>query len=98
REPCDILTYSYEGQMVYTEVASSHEEAIDKALVVFPALKSVPREQISFAVRAKVSSVPGGSVTLVRIAPSADAWPRVVRGLIRFEVIEIHLLNPDPAP
>ncbi|KAI0311353.1 hypothetical protein OF83DRAFT_767614 [Amylostereum chailletii] len=102
RAPCDVVTLNHKGVMVYTDVADTYEGAIDKAVLAYDDLRNVPRERVTFSVRAKVNHNACHQVIPVRIAPTTETWTRVVRGLIRFEVVEVHVLDakgqPEVAP
>jgi len=90
--PADILTYRYQNRMVYVTPPKTYEEALDFAQKVFPELKDVDRESISFQMRAHT----GTAEHPARIAPMA--WQQILGILTRFEILEIQVRDADPPP
>ncbi|THH13379.1 hypothetical protein EW146_g6831 [Bondarzewia mesenterica] len=87
--PADILTYYYNDKMVYVTPAETYEGALDYAQDVFPELKSVDRNHISFEIRV----LAGNRRQAVRIGPMA--WQQVLTTLARYEVIDIRVTAPQ---
>ncbi|KAI0686776.1 hypothetical protein C8T65DRAFT_676771 [Cerioporus squamosus] len=85
----DLLTYRYNGHMVYVTPATSYEEGVEFAQSVFPELASLEPERISICVNGSVQR----QRTLIRIGPMA--WTSVVLSLARYEVLEVVVKNPD---
>ncbi|RPD53337.1 hypothetical protein L226DRAFT_473347 [Lentinus tigrinus ALCF2SS1-7] len=85
----DLLTYRYNGHMVYVTPAKSYEQGIEFAQSVFPELASIEPEHISICVNGCVQR----QRTLIRIGPMA--WASVVPTLARYEVLEVIIKNPE---
>ncbi|EIM85091.1 uncharacterized protein STEHIDRAFT_28260, partial [Stereum hirsutum FP-91666 SS1] len=81
--PADIITYSYNKQMVYVTPGETYDQALDFAQEVYPELRTCPRECIHF----KISVSVNGSRQKVRIG--SRAWGKVLANLTRYEVVEI---------
>ncbi|KAI0058414.1 hypothetical protein BV25DRAFT_1234528 [Artomyces pyxidatus] len=95
----DVLTYSYENQLVYVVAAKTYDEGIDYAVELFPALKGVDRELISFEACIPIEK---GKSKPARIGPMA--WLRVVATLKRGDTLTIRVhpraaasRSPSPA-
>ncbi|RDX41398.1 hypothetical protein K466DRAFT_500476 [Polyporus arcularius HHB13444] len=85
----DLLTYRYNGHMVYVTPAKSYEQGVEFAQSVFPELASLEPDRISICVNASVQR----KRTLIYIGPMA--WTSVIQGLARYEVLEVVVKNPD---
>ncbi|TFK51128.1 hypothetical protein OE88DRAFT_1808611 [Heliocybe sulcata] len=82
--PPDIVTYRYEGEMVYVPPAQNHQDAIRLARSEFgEPLRHVFDRQISFS----VNSVVHHETRSVRISPLS--WPTVMSTLSRYEIIDV---------
>ena len=68
------------------------QKALDFAQTVYPELQLVDRSLISFNVRVVTDSM------MSNIQIGSMAWTQVVSNLIRFEVIDIRVAKPLPAP
>ncbi|EIW54557.1 uncharacterized protein TRAVEDRAFT_23578 [Trametes versicolor FP-101664 SS1] len=84
----DVLTYRYNGTMVYVTPAATYEEGIRFARQVFPELAAVAPEHILISVNGIVNK----QRQLIRIGPMA--WKTVVFSRARFEVLDVTL---DPS-
>ncbi|KAI0665695.1 hypothetical protein C8Q78DRAFT_985997 [Trametes maxima] len=84
----DILTYRYDGAMVYVTPAATYEEGVQFAQRVFPELASVDPARIVISVNGIVNQ----KRQLIRIG--AMAWKTVVFSRARFEVLDI-TLDPE---
>ncbi|EJD08445.1 uncharacterized protein FOMMEDRAFT_16806 [Fomitiporia mediterranea MF3/22] len=92
KTPAELVTYRLDQDMVYVQPAHNFEEALNYAQSVFPQLCDVPRSRIAFAVNVRVNGV----LRTVRIAPMA--WPRVLRSLATYEIIDISILPCASSP
>ncbi|KAI0759969.1 hypothetical protein BD413DRAFT_487045 [Trametes elegans] len=81
--PPDILTYRYNGNMVYVTPGATHAEGVKFAQQVFPELAAVEPARIAISVNGLVN----GQRQLVRISPMA--WPTVVFSRARYEVLDV---------
>jgi len=88
--PAELVTYRYEGEMVYVNPGSDYDEAITCALENFSSLEAAPRDHIAFFVKVRV----GGALRSVRI--SRNAWSKVLTSLSTYEIIDISVL-PRPS-
>jgi len=68
------------------------QKAIEYAQAVFPELKEVSPDRISFEVRVRAN----GGKGVVRIGPMA--WLQVIQTLSRYEIIDIRVENFVPPP
>ncbi|EJD04530.1 uncharacterized protein FOMMEDRAFT_34406, partial [Fomitiporia mediterranea MF3/22] len=84
--PAEILTYRFDSEMVYVAPTRDFEEALNYAQSAFPRLPNVPRSRIALSVNVRVN----GILQSVRIAPMA--WPRVIRSLATYEIVDISVL------
>ncbi|KII95751.1 hypothetical protein PLICRDRAFT_34694 [Plicaturopsis crispa FD-325 SS-3] len=86
----DIVTYRFNDELVYVTPARDYNDAIEFARKVFPAgLRGVPRDRIALTVNVTMKGVNQP----VRI--SQMAWPSVAERLLRYEVINIAITEPD---
>ncbi|KAI0827845.1 hypothetical protein BC628DRAFT_1317341 [Trametes gibbosa] len=81
----DVLTYRYNGNMVYVTPAPTYEEGVQYARQVFPELASVDPARIVISVNGLVNQ----HRQLIRIGPMA--WKSVVFSRARFEVLDVTL-------
>ncbi|KAJ8483400.1 hypothetical protein ONZ51_g4731 [Trametes cubensis] len=79
----DILTYRYNGTMVYVTPAATYKEGVEYARQVFPELASVDPARISICINGTVNK----QRQLIRIG--AMAWNSVITSRARYEVIDI---------
>ncbi|KAI0059621.1 hypothetical protein BV25DRAFT_1785443, partial [Artomyces pyxidatus] len=77
--PVDILTYCYNKQMVYAPAGKTYEEALDSAQELFPDLRGIDRDRISFHVT--------GTDHFVRVPKMA--WEAVLLDVPRYEVVHV---------
>jgi len=85
----DVVTYRLNDKMVYVTPAQSYEQALDFAQNEFAdELYHIKRDRISFSVLVNA----GRTHRSVRIGTMA--WPAVVSGLKRYEIIDVHV-QPD---
>lgn len=84
-----VLTYRYNGQMMYVKAASTFEIAAQRARATYPDLADVPTARMSFYVTASIKK---GQQTRVRISPSA--WSPIMSTLPAYEILEIELTEP----
>ncbi|EKM53462.1 uncharacterized protein PHACADRAFT_259868 [Phanerochaete carnosa HHB-10118-sp] len=85
-----ILTYRWDGQMVYVKAAPTFELAADRARQSYADLADVQSERISFYVTASVKK---DESTRVRISPSA--WTLITSGLPDYEILDIQIADSD---
>jgi hypothetical protein len=82
----EVVTYRFNGKMVYVTPAKDYEQALDFAQNVFPEeLRHIKRDHISFS----VLSVAQRKQQTARIA--AMAWTAVVGNLKTYEIIDLHV-------
>ncbi|KAH9846155.1 hypothetical protein C2E23DRAFT_744724 [Lenzites betulinus] len=86
----DILTYRYNGNMVYVTPATTYDEGIQYARQVFPELADVAPTRIVISVLGNVNQ----QRQLIRIGPMA--WKSVVFARARFEVLDVTLVPDGP--
>ncbi|KAI0629082.1 hypothetical protein C8Q77DRAFT_1066591 [Trametes polyzona] len=79
----DILTYRYNGSMVYVPPAATYEEGVQYALQVFPELAPIEPSRIVISISGLVNQ----KRQLIRISPMA--WKTVVFSRARYEVLDI---------
>ncbi|KAI0332922.1 hypothetical protein GY45DRAFT_1320156 [Cubamyces sp. BRFM 1775] len=79
----DILTYRFNGTMVYVTPASTYQEGVEFARQVFPELASVDPERISISIHGTVNK----QRQLIRIGTMA--WNSVIATRARYEVLDI---------
>ncbi|KAI0752987.1 hypothetical protein C8Q80DRAFT_1149499 [Daedaleopsis nitida] len=84
----DLITYRYNGTLVYVLPAQSYEEGIALVQASFDELSNVDADHITICVNAMV----GGKRTHIRIGPAA--WSKVLPLLARYEVLDIIVKNP----
>ncbi|CDO76940.1 hypothetical protein BN946_scf184709.g2 [Trametes cinnabarina] len=83
-----IVTYRYNGKLVYVTPPSTYEEAVASARDLFPELASVDPQRIGISINAMVSK----KRELIRISPMA--WQPVLASRKQYEVLDITLHNP----
>ncbi|KAI0039560.1 hypothetical protein FA95DRAFT_1013330 [Auriscalpium vulgare] len=88
RPMVDILTYCYKNQMAYAPAGQTYEDALSCAQDVFPDLKLVPNDRISFHVT--------GVDQIVRIPKMS--WQTVMQDVRRYEVVHVVVEDVPPPP
>ncbi|KIJ15476.1 hypothetical protein PAXINDRAFT_114601 [Paxillus involutus ATCC 200175] len=80
----DIVTYRYEGNMMYVPVAQNYPQALAFAREAFPSLKRLQDSAITLS----LNVINGSHRQSVGI--TAAAWPKIILHLSRYEVVDIH--------
>ncbi|KAI8974018.1 hypothetical protein BD414DRAFT_447787 [Trametes punicea] len=94
----DIITYRYNGELVYVTPAATYEDGVQFARRVFPELASVHPDRVVISVNGIVNK----ERQLIRIGPMA--WKTVMSSRARYEVLdiivdpEIHVSDAEPLP
>ncbi|KAH0829198.1 hypothetical protein J3R83DRAFT_2747 [Lanmaoa asiatica] len=82
KTPTDIVTYRYNGELVYVPVAPNYIQALSHAREAFPPLKKLRDASLSLSLTA-----PGHSQKFVGI--SASAWPKLIAHMSRYQIIDV---------
>ncbi|KAG8221327.1 hypothetical protein J3R82DRAFT_1495 [Butyriboletus roseoflavus] len=83
KTPADIVTYRYNGELMYVPVAPNYIQALSYARSSFPQLKRLRGASLSLSLPASAHE------QLVGI--SALAWPKLITHMTRYQVIDVHV-------
>ncbi|KAF9228367.1 PIN domain-like protein [Gyrodon lividus] len=86
----DIVTYRFNGEMMYVPVAQDYPEALAHVRAAFPQLKKLKDSSITLS----LNVITGDHRQSVGI--TAAAWPKMISHLSRYEVIDIHTIPSIP--